>query len=97
LPCTPDDTASPAPPVGVLLSTGTNTVKVFDVGNNAGLKIQPGINCGSFPCAAQVSGLGTSCANLNAGMIAGTTFGGGFPAFDSPAGDIATTFQFTVE
>ncbi len=97
LPCTGDDTADPANPVAVALSSGTNNVSVFDVGNVSGNKIVPGAMCGVFPCAASVTGIPVTCANLNAGMVSGMRFGGGFPALDTPAGDIATTFQFTVQ
>jgi hypothetical protein len=98
LPCTADDTPTD-PPAGVpvSLSTGTNTIRVFDAGNSAGAKIAPGEICGLDPCVAQVVGQGVSCPNLNASMITGTKFGGGFPAFDTQAGDIATVFQFIAE
>jgi hypothetical protein len=98
LPCTADDTpADPPAAVPVSLSTGTNTIRIFDSGSIAGATIGPGQTCGANPCVAQIVGQGLSCANLNAGMLTGTKFGGGFPAFDTAAGDIATVFQFEAQ
>ena len=97
LPCTADDTAAPSPPVTVTLGSGTNSIFIYDFNNANGLKVGPGLTCGFQPCTAQITGVGVSCANLNAGILTGTKFGGGFPAMDSPAGDIATVFQFTVQ
>ena len=101
LPCTADDVpADPPAPVTVVLSTGVNTVLIYDTGNSAGATIAPGVQCPppSGPqCVAQISGQGTTCTDLNAGNLSGTTFGGGFPALDTLAGDIATTFQFVAK
>jgi hypothetical protein len=97
LPCTVDDTAAPEPPVTVTLSTGTNSINVYDVGNTAGAKISPTSSCAGQPCVAQITGQGLSCPNLVGGNVSGLKFGGGFPAVDSPAGDIATVFQFTAQ
>jgi len=97
LPCTADDLGDPPAAVTVSLSTGTNTVTVYDAGNTAGAKIGPGETCGANPCVASITGQGTSCANLNAGMVSGVKFGGGFPAFDTQAGDIGTVFQFVAQ
>jgi hypothetical protein len=94
LPCTPDDEVEPGNPIPVVLSTGTNSILLYDVGNNAGNRIGPGIQCGAFPCAASVTGQGISCSTIAANSLEGLTFGGGFPALDTPAGDIATTFRF---
>lgn len=135
LACTPDDTP-PSPPAGVpvALSTGTNTINVFDAANDAGGRIGPSSNtactmgggqcpagelcrnaantmlacaadqtcqckqmCGSFPCAAQIIGAPVLCSALQSGDLSGVTLGGGFPALDTTAGDIATTFTFVVE
>jgi len=97
LACTPDDTAAPSPPVTVLLSTGTNAVFVYDANNQAGVTIGPGSSCGGAPCVAQLTGQTVSCANLIGGNTTGLKLGGGFPATDSTAGDIATVFQFTAQ
>jgi hypothetical protein len=97
LPCTGDDTAVPAPPVTVSLSTGTNSIFVYDVGNTSGVTISPTSNCGASPCVAQITGAGISCSTLVGGSASGLKFGGGFPAVDTPAGDIATVFQFTAQ
>jgi hypothetical protein len=97
LPCTPDDAAPPGNAVPVALSSGTNQVFIYDRANTAGLVLGPGQLCGASPCAASVAGQGISCAMVDQGTLAGLTLGGGFPALDSPAGDIATTFQFTLE
>ena len=97
LPCTDDDTVSPAGAVPVALSSGVNTVYVYDVGNTAGTRIYPGGTCGGLPCIAQAIGKGVTCSDLIAGNLSGTTFGGGFPALDTPARDIATVFQFVVK
>jgi hypothetical protein len=97
LPCTPDDTAAPSPPVTVNLSTGTNSIFVYDVGNTSGAKISPTSICAGQPCVAQVTGAGLSCPNLISSNVTGLKFGGGFPAVDSPAGDIATVFQFVAQ
>jgi hypothetical protein len=94
LACTADDTAAPSPPVTVLLSTGTNSVNVFDAGNVAGFQVSPTSTCGGRPCVAQITGKAGSCTALAAGSVSGLALGGGFPATDSPAGDIATIFQF---
>lgn len=53
--------------------------------------------CSATPCVAEVSGSGISCANLDASLVSGTTFGGGFPALDTSIGDIATIFQFVIQ
>jgi hypothetical protein len=42
-------------------------------------------------------GAGLSCTQVDMGTLEGLTLGGGFPALDSPAGDIATTFQFSLQ
>jgi hypothetical protein len=97
LACTADDTAAPSPPVTVLLSTGTNTVCVCDAGNFAGVQIGPGATCAGQPCIAQVVGQGVSCPNLTAGTVTGMKLGGGFPALDGPAGDVANIFQFLAQ
>jgi hypothetical protein len=97
LPCTADDTAAPAPPVTVALSTGTNNVLVYDVNDVSGQQIAPGALCSGLPCIAQITGQKTSCMALSNGNVAGTTLGGGFPALDTQASDIATVFQFTLE
>jgi len=102
LACTADDTAAPSPPVTVLLSTGTNSVTVFDANNIASSEIAPDSECGGGPCngcggkscVAKISGKAGSCTNLTAGNLSGVVLGGGFPATDSQAGDIATIFQF---
>jgi hypothetical protein len=97
LPCTADDPVAPAPPVSVALSSGTNSIFIYDVGNSPDASIMPGGTCAGLPCIADVTGKGLSCANLDAGNLSGTTFGGGFPALETPAGDIATIFQFIVQ
>ena len=98
LPCTADDTpSSPAAPVSVVLSTGTNTAKVFDTGNQSGLTTGPGETCGALPCQTQTVGNGLSCVDLDAENVSGMAFGGGFPALDTLAGDIATTFKFVAQ
>ena len=51
----------------------------------------------SSPCLSQISGQGTTCANLTAGTLTGTKFGGGFPAVDSQVADITTVFQFIAQ
>jgi hypothetical protein len=83
----------------VLLSTGTNSVNIYDAADIRGNQIGPGqtSGCGGVACVAQISGHGGSCTSLTAGSVTGLTFGGGFPAVDSPAGDIATVFQFAVQ
>jgi hypothetical protein len=97
LACTDDDLGDPPASVPVVLSTGTNTVQIFDAGNTACAEIGPGQQCGADPCIAQITGKGVSCANLDAENINGTTLGGGFPAYDTQAGDIGTTFQFILQ
>lgn len=100
LPCTADDTPAGAPAaVPVALSTGLNSVNVYDANNNSTLRVAPGSNCGFFPCTAQVQGVPISCSDLdNFGDISGAAFGGGFPALDINAiNDIATTFNFVVQ
>ena len=101
LPCTADDMpASPPAAVPVILSTGSNTVRIFDADNISGATIQPGALCGGVPCIASTEGAPIDCATLNSGNLEGAlnglTFGGGFPAFDTMAGDIATTFRFVI-
>jgi hypothetical protein len=97
LACTADDMPPTAPAgVPVALSTGVNTIQVFDAANSPGVGITPGAACGAAPCVSRIDGTGTSCTNLMAGNLSGVVFGGGFPALDSAAGDIATTFQFVV-
>jgi len=134
LACTADD-MPPSPPAGVPvgLSTGTNTINVYDAANNAGGLIGPSSNtactmgggqciagelcqnvanpaqacsgptcqckrmCGSSPCAAQIIGVPVTCANIASGNLSGTVLGGGFPALDTTAGDIATTFTFVIQ
>jgi cysteine-rich repeat protein len=98
LPCTADDTpADPSAPVQVQLGTGTNRVFVFDAGNSNGAVIGPGETCGATPCFAEINGTPISCADLTAGNVSGLKFGGGFPAVDTTAGDIATVFQFVAK
>jgi hypothetical protein len=98
MPCTADDTPpSPPAPVQVVLGTGTQAVTVFEASNQSGAKIAPGSICGSQPCGAEITGQGVSCPNLAGGLVSGLKFGGGFPALDTTAGDIATTFQFTAQ
>jgi hypothetical protein len=98
LACTSDDTPpNPPAPVLVTLSTGTNSVAIYDANNTAGASIAPGATCGFTPCVAEITGQGLSCPNLLAGMVAGTKFGGGFPAFDTASGDLATVFQFVAQ
>jgi hypothetical protein len=99
LPCSEDDTpANPPAAVPVSLSTGTNSVSIYDANSNKTLSVKPGVKCGAADCAAQVNGAPLSCAALEgSGNIAGTAFGGGFPALDiAVLGDIATTFNFVV-
>jgi cysteine-rich repeat protein len=105
LACTDDDserppgtpTPAPLPPVSVTLSTGTNTVNIYDAGNVAGNRIGPGALCSGKPCVAQVTGQGLSCTDLSANNLTGLRFGGGFPAIETQAGDIATIFQFSAQ
>jgi hypothetical protein len=97
LPCTADDQAPPGNAVSVALSTGTNSIFVYDRTNTAGALLGPGQSCGVSPCAAQVTGESLECAAVGPGSLAGIVLGGGFPALDSQIGDIATTFQFTFE
>ena len=98
LPCTSDDTGDPPAPVNVILSTGTNVVRVFDARNDgSGAVIEPGATCGALPCLAETVGQGLNCEDIAGGNVSGMTFGGGFPALDTLAGDIATTFKFVVE
>lgn len=99
LPCSPDDTpAEPPAAVPVTLSTGRNTVRIFDANNNATQTLEPGVKCGAPDCAAQVDGAPMSCSALDGnGNIAGTAFGGGFPALDiAVISDMVTTFNFVV-
>jgi hypothetical protein len=99
LACTGDD-MPPNPPaaVPVALSTGLNSINVYDAANSPGLSISPGATCGGgLPCVAQVDGQGLSCQELlTSGSLSGVIMGGGFPALDTAAGDIATVFQFVV-
>lgn len=102
LACTADDQpSSPPSPVGVPLSTGTNRIYVMDASNTApatGGAISPETICTGNPCIAQVAGAGAaSCDALRLGNVDGVVLGGGFPAFDTTAGDIATTFQFVLK
>lgn len=100
LACTADD-VPPSPPAvtKVVLSTGVNSIRIYDAGNVPGASVGPGESCSGTPCVAQVSGVPVSCPNLLAGSVAGTKFGGGFPAFDANAtlGDLVTTFQFVAQ
>jgi len=96
LPCTPDDNAPPPNAVPVALSTGTNSVYIYDRANQAGTILGPGQQCGAFSCIAQAVGTGIPCTSIDQGNLDGFTLGGGFPALDSPAGDIATTFRFRI-
>jgi len=100
LACTADDIPpSPPSPVTVALSTGVNQVYVMDASNlGDGAAISPDTLCPGNPCIAQLTGVPiASCSALRAGDINGVIFGGGFPAFDTTAGDIATTFRFALE
>jgi cysteine-rich repeat protein len=99
LPCSDDDTpATASTAVPVTLSTGSNSVSIYDANSNNTLSVKPGAMCGAASCAAQVNGVPLSCAALEStGNIAGAAFGGGFPALDiAVLGDIATTFNFVV-
>jgi hypothetical protein len=135
LACTADDTPA-APPAGVPvgLSTGINSITVFDAANTAGAKVGPSSNtactfgggecpapelcqnaanpgaacasgqtcqcknmCGASPCVAQILGSPVMCSNLASGDLTGVTLGGGFPALDTTAGDIVTTFTFVIK
>jgi hypothetical protein len=80
--------------VPVALSSGTNTVTVYDANNTAGNRISPTDNCGVPLCVARATGREVSCASVDAGTLDGMILGGGFPAMDTPAQDIATVFQF---
>ncbi len=100
LPCSADDQpSSPAAAVPVTLSTGVNSLSVFDVNNQAGSIIGAGQSCGIQACLAQTSGIPTTCAAIDAsGNLAGLAVGGGFPALDlAVVGDIATSFKFIVQ
>jgi len=100
LPCTADDTpATPPAAVPVALSTGVNSIRVFDANNNATLRVAPGSQCGFAPCIAQTQGTPLSCAALDASSdLSGTAIGGGFPALDiAVINDMATTFKFVIE
>jgi len=98
LPCTADDQpTSPPAPVTVVLSTGTNTINIYDAGNLAGVRIGPGAQCGASACQAQLLGNPVSCSNLLTGNVTGMILGGGFPALDTTASDIATVFQFALK
>ena len=107
LPCTDDDsqrppgtpTPVPLPGVSVALSTGTNSMFVYDANNTAGLILGPGSKCTGVPCIAQVVGKKTSCDNVMAGNVSGIQIGGGFPALEAALGtqDIVTNFQFVFE
>ncbi len=100
LPCTDDDTpAEAAASVPVVLSTGTNSVRIFDANNNSILQVAPEARCGFADCVAQVQGMPLSCSELDAtGDISGAAFGGGFPALDiQVTNDIATTFNFVIQ
>jgi hypothetical protein len=95
LPCTSDDlAASPPAPVTVVLSTGTTILKVYDANNQNNNKIAPGELCSGVPCVAQLTGAPFSCSTLATSVTAGAKICGGFPAVDTLASDIATTFQF---
>jgi len=51
-------------------------------------------------CNAQLDGVGKACAAIdgtNPPKLSGLVFGGGFPAFDTTASDVATLFQFTLQ
>jgi len=99
LPCTEDDTPAGTPAaVPITLSTGQNTVRLFDVNNFAVQRIGPEFTCGFAPCIAQTNGVPASCAAIDAtGDLAGMAVGGGFPALDvAVVGDMATTFKFEV-
>lgn len=99
LACTADD-RPPSPPatVPIALSTGLQTIQVFDGANGRGtLDIRPGAMCGTSPCVSQIDGQGVLCNQIvNQRSLSGMVLGGGFPALDTTAGDIATTFQFVV-
>ncbi|MCK6557446.1 hypothetical protein L6Q96_23140, partial [Candidatus Binatia bacterium] len=98
LPCTPDDTANPASPVGVLLSSGTSIMRMYDVNNIANNKIAPGETCPIVgPCVAQLTGTPVaSCSSLySLGDPGGLQLSGGFGAFDIDLTlDLVTVFQF---
>jgi hypothetical protein len=135
LACTADD-MPPSPPAGVpvALSTGTNSIIVYDAANTAGALVGPStsnvctfgggecvapescrnnantaqgcaagqtcsckVMCGSAPCVAQIVGIPAMCDQLESGEFGGVILGGGFPALDTAAGDIATTFQFAIQ
>jgi len=98
LACTADD-EPPSPPaaVPVALSTGVNSIVIHDAADSPGGLVGPGATCGTNPCLAQINGSGVSCDDLiNSDSLSGLVFGGGFPALDTTAGDIATVFQFVV-
>jgi len=95
LPCTTDDTPNAPPaPVVVVLSTGTTTIKIYDANNINNNKIAPGEICSGSPCVAELTGTPFSCSTLATSVTAGGKISGGFPAVDTLASDIATTFQF---
>lgn len=100
LPCTADDTPAELPAaVPVVLSSGTNGVRIVDANNNATVQIGPGRTCGAGSCIAEVTGAPLACsAFTGSGNIAGAAFGGGFPALDiAVINDMATTFNFVVQ
>ena len=95
LPCTSDDTPdSPPAPVTVVLGTGKATIKVYDANNENNNQIAPGAMCSGLPCAVELTGSAFNCTTLATSVTAGGRIVGGFPALDTLAGDIATTFQF---
>lgn len=101
LPCTADDVPSePAAAVPVSLSTGSNSIAIYDANNTASSKLGPGASCGiAGPCLAQTQGVATTCSAIDSTQnVAGLAFGGGFPGLDiAPLGDIVTTFKFIVQ
>lgn len=99
LPCTDDDEPElPVDAVPVTLSTGVNTIRIFDANNNATVRISPETNCPFSPCVTQIRGAPVVCEDIDTkGDLSGTTFGGGFPALDiAVIGDMATTFKFVI-
>ncbi|MCK6556807.1 hypothetical protein L6Q96_19850 [Candidatus Binatia bacterium] len=100
LACTADDQANPASPVGVLLSSGTSKMYVYDVNNTANNKIAPQETCTNIQCVAEIDGseVASCSAMLDQGDVGGLQVAGGFAAFDIDTTlDLVTVFQFKLE
>ncbi len=92
LPCTDDDLEMGTPNLAPTTS-GTASVLIYDTGDQSGMKLGAGENCGGVPCIGSVTGEPTDCDALMEnprGPLTGTLVTA-FPTIDSTGGDIAVT------